>query len=591
MVDEYRPPIRDIRFVLEHLVDAESLAKLPAFAHADLDTMMGLLEEYGRFCAQELAPLNRVGDTSGASFDPQSGDVTTAPGWREAYRKYEEAGWNAVPFEPEFGGGGFPWVLTIAMQELTSSANMAFGLAPFLTQGAIELLEHHGSEDQQERYLRRLVSGEWTGTMNLTEPQAGSDVGALTTKAEDAGDGTWRITGQKIFITYGEHDLTGNIVHLVLARVAGAPPGTRGISCFIVPKFFVHDDGSLGDRNAVRCIGLEHKMGIHASPTCTLEFDGAVGYLIGEANAGMRYMFTMMNTARLSVGLQGLAVADRAYQAAHTYAQERRQGRAVGDTDRTSSPIIDHADVRRMLLHMRSHIEAMRALAYTNAVALDLSKAAADEETRTRYDELADLLTPITKGWCTDLGSELTRLATQIHGGMGYIGEAGVEQYERDVRIAAIYEGTNGIQAMDLVARKLPMRAGGVVLDQIAAMDATVGELDGDLAIIGERLGEGVAALREATEWLMANGMTDPRNAMAGASPYLRLWGTVLGGWFLARQALAGRELGGDYGAAKVLTARYYADQVLPTARGLVPAVVAGFEDLFALSADQLASS
>jgi alkylation response protein AidB-like acyl-CoA dehydrogenase len=591
MAADYSPPLRDIRFVLDHIVDADALAKLPGFGHADLDTMVGLLEEFGRFCTQELAPRNRTGDTDGARHDPATGEVTTSPGWVEAYRKYYEAGWNAVPFAEVHGGGGFPWLLAIAMQELLTSSNMAFSLCPLLTQGAIDMLEHHGSEEQHEVYLRRMVSGEWTGTMNLTEPQAGSDVGALTTRAVPADDGTWRITGQKIFITYGEQDLTDNIIHLVLARVPDAPPGTKGISCFIVPKFLVEDDGSLGERNAVRCIGIEHKMGLHGSPTCTMEYDGAVGYLIGEANAGMRYMFTMMNNARLSVGLQGLSLADRAYQAAHQYAQERQQGRAVGAPAGTSSPIIDHADVRRMLLHMRSHVEAMRALIYTNAIAVDLSKHATDEDTRTRYDELAELLTPITKGWSTDLGSELTRLATQIHGGMGYIGEAGVEQYERDVRIAAIYEGTNGIQAMDLVGRKLPMRAGGVVLDQIAAMEATAAELDGDLTVIGERLADAVAALREATEWLIANGMADPRNALAGATPYLRLWGTVIGGWFLARQALAARHLGDDFGAAKVVTARYYAEQVLPTARGLVPSVVAGFDDLFALSVEQLASS
>jgi alkylation response protein AidB-like acyl-CoA dehydrogenase len=592
MADVYAPPLRDIRFVLEHLVDTGALTKLPAFGHADLETMMGLLEEFGRFCAQELAPLNRVGDTVGARFDPATGAVTTAPGWPDVYAKYYEAGWNAVPFREADGGGGFPWLLAIAMQELLTASNMGFSLCPLLTQGAIDMLEHHGSEEQHEVYLRRMVSGEWTGTMNLTEPQAGSDVGALTTRAEPADDGSWRITGQKIFITYGEQDLTDNIVHLVLARVPDAPPGTKGISCFIVPKFLVNDDGTLGDRNAVKCLGIEHKMGIHASPTCTMEYDRAVGYLIGEPNAGMRYMFTMMNNARLSVGLEGLCVAERAYQAAVGYARERTQGRAIGAPAGTASPIIEHADVRRMLLHMRSHIEAMRALAYTNAIAIDFSKHAPDEDARTRADELADLLTPITKAWCTDLGSELTRIATQVHGGMGYIGETGVEQHERDVRIAAIYEGTNGVQAMDLVGRKLPMRAGGVVHDQLAAMEATVAELDGDLAPIGESLADAVAALREATDWLLAHGLADPRDALAGATPYLRLFGTVLGGWFLARQALAARAAGDDgYHAAKVVTARYYADQVLPTARGLLPAVSAGSGVLFALDPEQLASS
>jgi acyl-CoA dehydrogenase len=592
MADVYAPPLKDIRFVLEHLVDADGLAKLPGYAHADLDTMMGLLEEFGRFCVQELVPLNRVGDTTGSVHDPGTGAVTTPPGWGDAYAKYYEAGWSAVPFPEDHGGGGFPWLLAVAMQELLTASNMAFSLCPLLTQGAIDMLEHHGSEEQKEVYLRRMVSGEWTGTMNLTEPQAGSDVGALTTRAIPADDGSWRISGQKIFITYGEQDLTPNIVHLVLARVPDAPPGTKGISCFIVPKFLVHPDGSIGESNAVRCIGIEHKMGIHASPTCTMEYDHAVGYLIGDANEGMRYMFTMMNNARLSVGLEGLCIAERAYQAAVGYAQERTQGRAVGAPAGTASPIVEHADVRRMLLHMRSHIEAMRALAYTNAIAVDRSKHGVDEDARTRYAELADLLTPITKAWCTDLGSELARLATQVHGGMGYIGETGVEQHERDIRIAAIYEGTNGVQAMDLVGRKLPMRAGGVVTDQLAAIDATVGLLDGDLAPIGERLADAVAALREATDWLLANAPTDPRHALAGASPYLRMFGTVLGGWFLARQALAARAAGDDrFHAAKVVTATYYADQVLPTARGLLPSVTAGSDVLFALSAEELASS
>ena len=603
MADVFSPPLRDIRFVLEHLVDTEGLGKLPVFADHGaelLETMSGLLEEFGRFCAQELAPLNRIGDTAGARHDPATGDVTTAPGWIEAYAKYFEAGWSAVPFPEAHGGGGFPWLLAIAMQELMTASNMAFSACPLLTQGAIDMLEHHGNEEQHEVYLRRMVSGEWTGTMNLTEPQAGSDVGALTTKAVPADDGSWRISGQKIFITYGDQDLTGNIVHLVLARVPDAPPGTKGISCFIVPKFLVNDDGSLGERNAVKCIGIEHKMGIHASPTCTMEYDAAVGYLIGEANAGMRYMFTMMNNARLSVGLQGLCLSERAYQAAVSYAQERTQGRAIGlrgpnardgSAAGTASPIVEHADVRRMLLHMRSHIEAMRALAYTNAWAIDVSRHGADEEARTKADELADLLTPITKAWSTDLGSEITRLATQIHGGMGYIGETGVEQHERDIRIAAIYEGTNGIQAMDLVGRKLPLRAGGVVTDQLAAMEATIPQLDGDLADLGARLADGIGALREATDWILGHGLEDPQNTLAGATPYLRMFGTVLGGWFLARQALAARGIDDDFHRAKVVTARYYADQVLPNARGLLPAVIAGPEVLFALTPAQLESS
>ena len=558
MADAYAPPIDDIRFVLTHLVDTTRLTELPGFEHADLDTMVGLVEEFGRFCATELAPLNRVGDTEGSRYDAATASVTTPPGWKDAYDKYVAAGWGSVPFPSEHGGGGFPWLLNIAMQEVLTSSNMAFSLCPLLNQGAIDMLEHHGSEEQQETYLRPMVSGEWAGTMNLTEPQAGSDVGALTTKAVPADDGSdaWRISGTKIFITYGEQDLTDNVVHLVLARVPDAPPGTKGISCFIVPKVLA--DGS---RNAVRCIGIEHKMGIHASPTCTMEYDGAVGWLVGgEPNRGMSQMFTMMNNARLSVGLSGLALAERAYQAAVSYARERIQGQGKA--------IIEHPDVRRMLLHVRSHIDAMRALVYTNAWAIDLAKHGGDDAERTRGQELADVLTPITKAWCTDLGSELTRLCTQVHGGMGYIAETGVEQHERDIRIAAIYEGTNGIQAMDLVARKLPMRSGAVVLELLDRIDA-----DAEAAGRAE-LTDAVAALREASEWLLAKGLVDPRHAFAGAAPYLRLFGTVLGGWFLTKQAAVGDE-------AKATAARYYLEQVLPTARGLVPAVTAGADVLY----------
>jgi alkylation response protein AidB-like acyl-CoA dehydrogenase len=592
MADTYAPPLRDIRFVLERIVDAESLATLPRWADvgADVETIMGLLEEYGRFVTEVLAPLNRVGDTHGAQHDPATGAVTTPPGWGDAYRKYVEGGWGSVPFGPEHGGGGFPWLVTVAMQELLTTANMAFSLCPLLTQGAIDMLAHFGSEEQHEVYLRPMVAGTWTGTMNLTEPQAGTDVGAVATKAVPADDGSWRISGQKIFITYGEQDLTDNIVHLVLARVPDAPPGTKGISCFIVPKFLVNDDGSLGDRNAVTCLSIEHKMGIHASPTCVMEYDGAVGYLIGEANAGMRYMFRMMNTARLSVGMEGVCIGERAYQAALSYAQERTQGTAIGGERGTSSAIIEHADVRRMLLHMRAHVEAMRMLGYTNGIAIDLAAHHPDADVRERAQERADLLTPITKGWCTDLGSEVARLATQVHGGMGYIEETGVAQHERDIRIAAIYEGTNGIQGMDLVGRKLPMRAGGVVADQIAEMEATASQLDGDLAPLGPLLADGIAAVREATDWLLAKGLERPQDALAGASPYLRLWGTVLGGWFMARQALAARDgaEGDPFLAAKVVTARYYIEQVLPLARSLVPAVTAGADDLFAIDASEL---
>jgi alkylation response protein AidB-like acyl-CoA dehydrogenase len=436
-----------------------------------------------------------------------------------------------------------------------------------------------------------MLTGEWTGTMNLTEPDAGSDVGALRTKAEPVGDGTWRISGTKIFISYGEHDMADNIVHLVLARTPGAPPGTKGISCFIVPK--VQADGS---RNAVTCVSIEHKMGIRASPTCVLEYDGAIGELIGDENAGMRYMFTMMNNARLSVGLEGLSLAELAMQQASTFARERHQGRAPGAAPGTSSAIIEHPDVRRMLLTMRAHVEAMRGLVYVNAENMDLGRNHPDEAVRTAAAERADVLTPVTKAWCTDLGTEMTSLAIQVHGGMGYVEETGVAQHYRDIRIAAIYEGTNGIQAMDLVGRKLAIRGGGAVtdlLDEMAGLDAELGAPE--LATIRASLADGVSALREATDWLLTNGLKQPVDALAGATPYLRLFGIVTGGWMLARSAVAANRLlasgEGDVGFLqdKLVTARFYAEQLLPAARGLIPAVTAGAGDLFAIPEARLA--
>jgi alkylation response protein AidB-like acyl-CoA dehydrogenase len=436
-----------------------------------------------------------------------------------------------------------------------------------------------------------MVTGEWTGTMNLTEPQAGSDVGALTTRAVPADDGSWRITGQKIFITYGEHDLADNIVHLVLARVPDAPPGTRGISCFIVPKFLVGDDGALGERNALECVSIEHKMGINASPTCVMAYEDAVGYLIGEPNQGMRYMFKMMNNARLSVGLEGLALGERSFQMAAAYAAERRQGRAPGATG--ESAIVDHADVRRMLLTMKAHIEALRCLSYLNAECIDLAKAHPDSAVREQRQELADILTPITKGWGTDVGVGLTSLAVQVFGGMGYVEETGVAQHYRDIRIAPIYEGTNGIQAMDLVGRKLGLRGGAAItdyLDGIATTAAEASAAGGELAVVGDALAAAVDTLRTTTQWLRTNGAADPNNAMAGATPYLQMTGIVTEAWLLTKAALAAAALqAGDGGGfstelleQKLVTARFFGTQILPQAAGLAPAATAGPADLFA---------
>jgi len=592
---EYTAPLRDMRFALEHLADLTGVAALPGFDHVDSDGVFSILAENARFMEDLVAPLNRVGDLQG-SVRNDDGTVTTPDGFVAAYKAYVEAGWGAVSFPPEYGGGGFPWLMSIAMQEILTSANMAFSMCPLLNQGAIDMLLHHASEEHRETYLPKMVTGEWTGTMNLTEPQAGSDVGALSTRAVPQADGTYRITGTKIFISFGEHDMSENIIHLVLARTPSAPPGTKGISCFIVPKYLLDDDGTPGERNDVTCVSIEHKMGIKASPTCVLSYgekgEGAVGFLIGEENAGMRYMFTMMNNARLSVGLEGLSLSERAFQMAVDYAKERKQGRAPGAPAGEQSSIVDHPDVRRMLLTMRASIEALRGIIYLNAAAVDRATHSADEADRAAGAELADLLTPVSKGWGTDLGVELTSLAIQVFGGMGYIEETGVAQHFRDARIAPIYEGTNGIQAMDLVGRKLPMRAGGAIADyvsHIASVDADLATAGDDLASIRSGLADGLAALRTATDWLLANGMGSPLDALAGATPYLRLFSVVTGGWVMARQALAATAALVDAAPAdksfyegKVLTARFFCEQLLPQAAGLVPAITATNRDLAA---------
>jgi len=593
---DYRPPLRDVNFVLDHLVDLEGLCELPAYASLDPDTMKGVLEENARFVAEVIAPLNRIGDTVGSVFEPATNTVRTPEGFIDAYRQYVDAGWGGVPFPEVYDGGGFPWLVGIVMQEFISSANMAFSMAPLLTQGAIDLLMHHGSEEQKEKYLKRMVTGEWTGTMNLTEPQAGSDVGAVRTKAVPQADGTYRITGTKIYISFGEHDMAENIVHLVLARTPDAPAGTKGISCFIVPKYLVNDDGSLGARNDVKVVSIEHKMGIKASPTCVMSFgedDGAIGYLIGEENRGMSYMFTMMNNARLSVGLEGLSLAERAYQDALQYSQERRQGRAPGAPAGEMSLIIDLPDVRRMLLTMRSIIDALRAIIYVNAQALDLAAHHPDEDVRQRNQELVELLIPVSKGFGTDMGIEATSLAIQVYGGMGYIEESGVPQHFRDARITSIYEGTNGIQAMDLVGRKLPMRAGGVMDDYLTQIGSLVAQLDdagAEFAGIRDRIDESLTCVRTTVIWLMEHGIADVRNALAGATPFLRMFGLLVGARYLADSALAAKadiDAGNgdtEYLNARITVARFYCDNLLPGVLGLESAVTAGFEDLYAIS-------
>ena len=578
MSGRYVPPLGAIRRTLASTMAKGDLGRSGHFQHADLDSMVELLAEFGTFCADVIAPLNQLGDEQGAAYNPHTGEVTTTPGWKEAYAKYVEAGWATVSFGEEAGGGGFPWLLTVAMQEILSSANVAFSLCPMLTQGSVEAIAHYGTDEQRATYLTKLASGQWTGTMNLTESHAGSDVGALLTRAEPNPDGTWAISGQKIFITYGEHDLAENIVHLLLARAPGAPAGTRGISMFIVPKFLPDGNGGVGERNAVQCTGIEKKMGIHGSPTCTLSFDRATGFLLGEVNSGMRTMFTMMNNARLSVGIEGLGVAERAYQGAVQYARERVQGATSASPTTTSGSIIEHPDVRRMLLHQRAHIEAMRAMAYATGWAIDTSRGGADDVTRQRSAEIADILTPVTKAWLTDVGSELCRLATQIHGGAGYIRETGAEQHERDVRIASIYEGTNGIQAIDLVTRKVPMRDGAAINELFKEIDETVGNIGGPLSDFGAQLGDSLAALREATDWLLAH-RDDPAAALGAASPYLRLLATTLGGYLLSEVAAI------EPSDETTVSARFYGLHALPLARALLPAVTTSPATLYDLDA------
>ena len=598
-MDTYRAPLRDVRFVLEHVTPLSELTALDGFAHADPDLVAGLLEEAGRFASEAIAPTNRVGDAEGARL--VDGGVATPEEFKRVYQQYVDAGWGAVQHPAEYGGGAFPLLVANVVKEFITSANMAFSLGPLLTTGAVYLMQHHCSDEQLQTYVPKLVSGEWAGTMNLTEPQAGSDVGAVTTKAIPQDDGTYRITGQKIYITFGEHDLTDNIIHLVLARLPDAPPGTKGISLFIVPKVLVNDDGSPGERNDVEVVSLEHKLGIHASPTCVMAFgengEGAVGELVGEPNQGMRQMFTMMNDARLGVGLQGVAIAERAYQQALEHAKERRQGRGPTSQPGEQAPIIEHADVRRMLLTQRAYTEAMRALCYANAHALDLAHHADDAGVREEQQKLADLLTPMSKAWGTDLGVEMTSLAIQVFGGMGYVEESGVAQHYRDARIAPIYEGTNGIQALDLVARKLPYDGGAFVKGYIAQLREQAEAMPASLGTIRTQLSEAIDALERCTDWIFEH-REDLNDVFAGATPYLRVFATVVGGSLLAKGAAAAQQAldAGDPGSftpdfleAKVTVARFYAEQLLPTVHGLVGAVTAGADDLYAVHADQLA--
>ncbi len=581
----YRAPLKDLVFVLNGLIGEHALAGCPQFADYSADVADSILGEGGKFAEDVLAPLYRTGDVQGARWTPDG--VVTTPGFKAAYQAFVEAGWNQLTGNPEFGGQGMPRMLATAVQELWAGSNLAFKLCPMLTQGAIEALELCGSDAQKRQFLPRMIRGEWTGTMVLTEPQAGSDLGQIRTRAAPAGD-HYRLFGQKIFITWGEHDFTSNIVHMVLARIDGAPPGTKGISLFIVPKVLVNADGSLGARNDVQCQSIEHKLGIHASPTCVMQFgakDGAVGYLVGEENRGLEYMFIMMNAARLSVGLEGYAVAGRAYQTAAEWARTRVQGRPPVAAPHGPAPIIHYPDIKRMLLTIRANTEAARALAIYAAAQLDIAHAHADESKRAAAQARGDLLIPVVKAWSTEMGIESASLGVQVHGGMGYIEETGAAQAYRDVRITTIYEGTTGIQANDLLGRKLGR-------DRGAAMAALLADVAHDLEAIttddssvhAAKHGalEGVAELAQATKSLLGLLGSAQDRALAVAVPYLKLTGTVLGGWLhakaaaLAAQRLASGGGDADFYRGKLATARFYAEHLLPNAEALARIVQGG---------------
>src|SRR3954462_6530235 len=575
----YRAPVAEIAFTLKHGAGlSRTLAEGGDLTAEDVDAV---LEEAGRFATDVLAPLNSVGDTFGTPF--KDGAITMPPGWKEAYRGWSAAGWNAVSLPAQWGGQALPNALNAACIEMWNSSSMAFGIGPVLTMGAAEALANYGADDLKKTYLPKLVSGEWMGTMQLTEPQAGSDVGALRTKAVRSGDGSYRITGQKIFITYGEHDLTDNIIHFVLARLPDAPAGNRGISLFLVPKFLVNPDGSLGARNDVRAHSIEHKLGIHASPTCTMVYGdngGATGYLVGEENRGLACMFTMMNLARLSVGLQGVGIADRATQQAMQYARDRKQGRALGASG--SSAIIEHPDVKRMLMTMRALTRAARAICYATAGAIDASHRK-DGDAKAA-DGRAALLTPIAKAFSTDIGMEVASLGVQVHGGMGFIEETGAAQHYRDARIAAIYEGTNGIQAIDLAMRKVPLSGGAVVRAYLDELRATVKALqatnDPAFGATGARLAEAVDSLDRATTWLLGKVEKEPQAALAGATPYLRLFGNAAGGCMLADEALAALRIAGAEPASRIAIARFFAENIAVQASGLERTVIEGADSV-----------
>ena len=582
-MSQYVAPLREIKFTLDHIADLETLSKLDGYEHAERDVVFSILDEAARFVQEVIAPLDRIGDVEGAQL--VDNEVVTPTGFKDAYDAYTAAGWGGVDFPAEWGGHEMPKVVGMAFEEMLTEACFAFSLCPLLTYGAIDALVAHGSDQQKAEYLPNLISGRWAATMNLTEPHAGSDVGALSTKAEPRADGSYAISGTKIFITYGDHDLAENVIHLVLARTPDGPVGTRGISMFIVPKYLPESDGSQGARNDVKAVSLEHKLGIHGSPTCVMSFGedqgGATGWILGDENQGMRNMFTMMNSARISVGLQGLTNSERSYQQAAVFARERLQGRAIGaDTD---SPIIEHPDVRRMLVTMRSNVSAMRSLLYRTAMHEDLATHSEAADDRAWHQNCVALLTPVVKTWCSDLGVRMTSMGIQVHGGAGFIEETGAAQLYRDVRITPIYEGTNGIQAIDLVLRKLPLEGGAFVRQFISKM----GDATGRLAAAGhlvesEAFGVALATLTTATDWILEN-QDSTNDVLAGATPYCTMFGIVAGGWMMAESMLAAPD-----DPEKNTEARFYLLQLLPEAAGLLASVTATASDLFAIDAESL---
>ncbi|MCD8536191.1 MAG: acyl-CoA dehydrogenase [Burkholderiaceae bacterium] len=586
MAVQYQAPTDDMAFVIRHVIDSQKISQLPGFEEFTDDVIDAVLEEAGKFNAGVISPLNTVSDETGASLG-EGNVVTTSPGFKEAYQQYIEAGWNGLSCSPDFGGQGLPELLATATNEMLHSASMSFGLCPMLTAGAIHAIDHHGSDQQKETYLPKLVSGEWAGTMNLTEPQAGSDLAAVTSKAVPNGD-HYLISGIKIYITYGEHDLTENIIHLVLARLPDAPAGVKGISLFIVPKFLVNADGSLGARNDVKCISLEHKLGIHGSPTAVMSYGeagGAVGYLVGKPNEGLAYMFTMMNHARLNVGLQGVAIAERALQQAIWYAYDRVQGKTLiaGDQGSSPAPIAYHPDVRRMLASMQCRVQAMRALAYEAAAHMDIAAASQDTDVATTAQSKVDVLIPVVKGWCTEQSQDIASLGIQIHGGMGYVEETGAAQHLRDARITTIYEGTTAIQANDFIGRKILRDEGKGVCALIHEVVHTATVLtnsdDEALARLGQQLQQGAQTLRDCVNWVLTHGKTDAAAVYFGSVPMLMLAGDVFGGWMMARAAVASAkpELAHDPIADKKRqAAALYGDLVLVPGLGRAHQVTAG---------------